>query len=107
MALDITVVDNHDNPIKYYPFYLDVYESINDEIKELNGFELSKNLFSDYYKHYIFYLDSLPILKNELLQIKDLFELKKDIKAINSIEQFLDLIEYAIESRNILKAICD
>ena len=107
MALDITVVDNHDQPIKSYPFYLDVYESINYEIKDLKGFELTKNLFSDYFKDYVFYLNDLPILKTELLQIKELFESKKDVKAIISITEVLSLIDYAIQSRNMIKAIAD
>lgn len=107
MALDILVNDYHDNQEKSISLYLDEYDNIMKRIESLDDFELIKKAISDYYGEYEIYLNELDNIKVEAQELKELFQ-SYDSKALqNFIDEFLNLIDFAIRHHQTIKFIGD
>jgi hypothetical protein len=106
MPLDILITDNHDEPIKIIPLYLDDYNFIRGQIKNRDDFPILSKSLSDYFGEEEVYLNKLNDLKSEVDNLKNLASVSIS-DSMSIMNDFLELIEYAIKERKIIKFVGD
>ena len=107
MALDILVSDLSDKVEKSVSLYLEEYNSIMERIENNNDFALVRKAISNYYGEYEIYLNELDKLNKEALHLKDSFKHSHSQNLKEFIEEFLDIIDYALKHHRTIKFIGD
>jgi len=108
MAFDIILTtDSKGSPEKLIPVSLEASDSILEKIENIEGFELIRKVFADYYGQDEIYLNNLENLRAEVLVLKELFQSDSLQRVNDFLIDFLSLIEYAITSRRTIKFVGD
>ena len=103
MAFDIYVTDSHGNIEKSIPLFAEDYDYIMNIIEQTESFLLLKKVLADFYGENEIYLNDLEILQAEIALLKKRLTTNSPSSILDFVNQFLDVLRFAIANRRTIK----
>ncbi len=103
MALDFFVTNSKGGLEKSILLYLEDYDELCSLIEKSGEVDLIKRIISNYYSDYEFYNNELPILKEEVFRIRILIKESDFIQLRIFVDDFLEMINWAINNHQTIK----
>jgi hypothetical protein len=100
-------VDIHGSVEKSIPLYWEDYNAVLSFIETVPSFSILKRILDNYYGDSEVYLNEFESIRAEIITFKGQFKSNYSESVSNFIGEFLDLVEYAIKNRKIIKAAGD
>jgi len=106
MPLDI-FIENDNERSEMLPLFIEEYSILMERLEKEPGPFILKDKLIDYYGESEIYLNELDSIKEEVEQLKIIFKVGRSNNLIAFLDQFLDLIEYAVKRRKTIKLVGD
>jgi hypothetical protein len=103
MAFDIFITDSHGNIKKSIPLFAEDYDYMMDIVEQTKSFLLLKKVFADFYGENEVYLNDLEMLQSEITLLKGKLTINSPSGLLDFINQFLDILMFAIENKRTIK----